>query len=250
MKRRPKLGSVRNVVTGKSDHYTGRVPFARLEKTVAYDSVLEHDFLMGTAAFERDVTEINSQPFWVEIDEDPKHKIWLPDYYIKRASGVCELIEVKPLEQVRPECARFRDDDPATVQEATLNANIRFRALQAAAVQRGFRFRLVTETEIRVEPRLSNAAMLLRYAGNPFPAHCLIEARIALNSNPVSCVSELQSAIPEWDAFPIALHFAWSGDLEFDPTSHFSRESRFVRVGNRLLASPVPGIAKGAKLHG
>ena len=100
MRRLPRPGSVRNVVTGRSDHFTGRVPFAQLGTTVALNSLLEHDLLSLTAAFEPDVIEIVSQPFWVELQGDTDQAIWLPDYRIRRSNGVSELIEVKPLEQV------------------------------------------------------------------------------------------------------------------------------------------------------
>jgi hypothetical protein len=250
MRRLPKPGSVRNVVTGRSDHYTGRVPFARLYTTVGYDSLLEHDFLLETAAFEPDVTEIFSQPFWVNILEDDQRRIWLPDYLIRRSSGARELVEVKPIEEVRPDLARGASDDVPGVLEATARARERFRALRAAATEDGFQFRLITEQEIRIEPRLGNAALLLRYAGNAFfPADWILETRIALAGGSITCVAELQAAIPEWDAFGIALHLAWAGELELDPTERFSRDSKFVRVGRRLLDPSKASIARGDTLY-
>jgi hypothetical protein len=110
---------------------------------------------------------------------------------------------------------------------------------------------LITEDELRVEPRLSNAALLLRYAGPIFPASCICEARVALATKSIASVSDLQAALPaERDAFAIALHLSWLGEIKFDPTTQFSRESRFVRVGHRLLDPSKSSTGQGGLFHG
>ncbi|MEJ0050135.1 MAG: TnsA endonuclease N-terminal domain-containing protein [Methylovirgula sp.] len=235
-RRLPKQGSIRNVVTGRSDGYTGRVPFARLLTTCAYESLLSGDFLVQTAAFEPDVTGIDSEPFRIHLSTDDGETLWTPDYRIMRASGSREIVEVKPVEDVHPERARIQRGPPDELAHRMREAAARFAAMGRAASELGYRFRLLTEDEIRIEPRLSNAMLILRYAGQRFPSSWLMQARVALATQAVFNVDGLQAYLsPNIDAFPLALHLAWLGELEFDPTRPFSRGSRFVRVGHRLL---------------
>jgi hypothetical protein len=236
MRRRPKDGSVRNVVTGRSDGYTGRVPFARLGTTCAFESMLAGDFLVQTAAFEPDVVRIDSEPFRIGLWTDTAETLWTPDYRLIRASGVREIVEIKPVEDVHPHRARSQRWNCEELEVRSRKASARFAAMEQAASELGYRFRLLTEDEIRVEPRLGNAALILRYTGQRFPAPALMQARVALATQAVLGVEGLQAHLsPHIDAFPLALHLAWLDELELDPTRRFSRESRFVRVGHRLL---------------
>lgn len=236
MKRRPKEGSIRNVVTGGSDGYGGRVAFARLGVTCAFSSMLEGDFLSLTAAYEADVVEINSQPCRLTLHMEDGESFWTPDYRVLRASGARELVEVKPVEDVHPERARTQRRSPFDLAERMKKATAWFSAMRQAAAEAGYQFRLVTEDEIRIEPRLANAALILRYAGHGVPDSWLMQARVALATSPITSVDALQASLsPNMDAFALALHLAWRGELELDRTRLFCRESRFVRVGHRVL---------------
>jgi hypothetical protein len=232
MRRRPQPGSIRNVVTGRSDGYTGRVPFVRLgQKTVAFESLLARDFLLLTSAFEHDICEIHSEPFRLPVEYDGSSHTWLPDYQIIRASGIRELIEVKPVEVLHPERSKSINKGPEILAHSAQMVSARMRALQSSANQHGYKFRLLTEDEIRIQPRLDNAALVLRHAGYGFPKSWVLEARLALTGSDIKSVAELQAVLrPELDAFPIAIHLAWLGDIEFDPTTKFTRSSAFVRM--------------------
>jgi len=237
-RRLPKPGSIRNVVTGRSDGYTGRVPFARLGVTCAYESLLSGDFLLQTSAYEADVVRIDSEPFRLRLLIDGEETLWTPDYRIVRASGSREVIEVKPVEEIHPERARIQIGDQVELTKRMRKAAERFAAMRRAATEVGYTFRLVSEDEIRIQPRLANAALILRYAGEQFPPSWLMQARLALAGEAIFSVDGLQTFLPPHvDAFPLALHLAWAGEVELDPTRPFTRESRFVRIGYRLLDS-------------
>ncbi|MHB8884710.1 MAG: hypothetical protein ACYC5H_06430 [Methylovirgula sp.] len=232
MRRLPRNGSIRNVVTGRSDGYTGRVPFARLLTTCAYESLLSGDFLLLTSAFEPDVAKIDSEPFRLSLLTDTGESYWTPDYRILRNSGARELIEVKPVKCVHPERDKLRGRGPDKASDPTA----RYEWMRQAANAAGYKFRLVTEDQIRVEPRLGNAALILRCAALMFPPAWLLQARKALAAHPITDVPSLQAHFPPTiDVFPIALQLAYLGELEIDPTRSFGRQSRFARVGHRLL---------------
>lgn len=240
MARRPKAGSVRNVVSGRSDGYTGRVPFARLGfVSVGFESMLARDFLVTTSALEHDIVEINSEPFWLEGRVGHSDHRWLPDYRIVRSCGPMELIEVKPVYDVHPDLNPHYRDLPADVLGGKVRiADERFAAMEQLAKDAGYVFRLLTEEEIRVEPRLGNCALMLRYAEHFFPPQLVLAGKIALATNDIWSVGDLQDALPDgFDALPIALRLAWLGDLEFDPTVRITRRSAFARVKSQRMLS-------------
>ena len=231
------LPQVWNVVTGRSDNYTGRVPFTRLGTTVAHESMLSCDFLVLTAAYERDVADIASEPMRLEVPNNGSAFLWIPDYRIDRLDERRELVEVKPVELVHPDRARHQKLTDAELEWAIEEADARFDAIRRAAEREGYVFRLLTEDEIRVEPRLGNAAYMLRYDDDFFPEAWLLRGREALVSLDARCVADLQSAIPDLDALVVSLRLAWLGEIEIDPALPYSRTSTFVRVGSRRFQS-------------
>lgn len=237
MARKPPKGSFRNVVTGRSDGYTGRVPFDRLDvKTVAFESLLARDFLVQTAAFEPDLTAIVSEPCRVEVQHNGAAFNWIPDYRIERDNGRVELIEVKPIEVVDPSRSTTFEGSDAELEAACNEAETRFRSMRDAVERMGCIFRLVTEDEIRVEPRLGNASLVLRHAHPLFPLAWVLAGMEVLATKAIVDIPAFQTALPSLDAFVIALRLQWSGDLIIDPTRPFTRESRFERVGQTDLS--------------
>lgn len=215
-------GPVRSVVTGRRDGYTGRVPFAALGgMTVESESLLEHDFLVLTSAFDRDLVHISAQPMTLPLWSGQRSRTWTPDFRLDRQGGRAELVEVKILERVYPK-------NP----EARAEMGARIEKMREVATSHGYQFRLVTEQEIRVEPRLRNARLLLRYAGDILPPHLVRQGREALLGLPkASTIDALQERIGGGeDAFPIALHLDWLGEIEIDPARLFSRTSRFHQL--------------------
>lgn len=135
----------RKIRTGRRDGFVADVPVSRLGgKLVSADSMLEADFVLVTDAYEDDFTDIVSQPFTLTIFVNGRWRKWTPDYLIKRKVRFDEIVEVKIL-------SWLYHSEPAK----RLLAQERLMAMRAAAEERGCKFRLVTEDEIRVQPRRS-----------------------------------------------------------------------------------------------
>ena len=100
------------------------------------------------------VVEWGSEPFAIEyfdVSRDKKRR-YFPDFYVKyidkEGELVSEVIEVKPIDQVKPP---KKGGKPKTYMEAvvTYNTNIsKWNAAHTFCEQRGWRFRIITENSI------------------------------------------------------------------------------------------------------
>lgn len=209
--------------------YCGDVPMTRLHyKLVAGDSLLECDFVIVTDATEDDLIDVQSQPEPLAIYVNGRKRKWTPDYLIRRHGFGAELVEVKNLSWLRPS-----DPVKAAGRRAWLEA------CAASARARGFAFRLLTEQEIRVEPRLSNAYLMHRHLG-PFVDQGLLTTSImALASLPKQAtVADLGRAIENpLGALEMAIRLDRRGYIRLDRSAMFSPHSKFV-INNSVLREP------------
>ncbi|WP_046869229.1 hypothetical protein [Microvirga massiliensis] len=208
--------------TGHEDRYVGESPMACLgRKLIGARSLLALDFLTVTDAFSRDVADMTDQPEPLEIGHRGETRAWFPDYMIARESGRRELVIVRTVGWL-------------TGRDASYGAWMRdlVDAMEEAAHRAGFGFRLVTEEQIRVQPRLANAKMLLRHLDPYRPRRDDVAAIDALAGIPdESSVSELQERLGRrLDAFPLALRLDWLGHLRMDRRTWFRRKSGFTKT--------------------
>lgn len=105
-------------------------------------------------------------------------------------------------------------------------------AMSVAARRAGRKFRLVTEEQIRVQPRLNNAKMFQRHLvpyRNNAGERAAIEALAGLPEN--SSVATLQDRLGgRFDAFVVAIQLDWLGHLRLDRSTEFSRSSSFSKI--------------------
>ncbi len=214
----------RKIRTGRRDGFVADVPVSRLGgKLVSADSMLEADFVLVTDAYEDDFTDIISQPFTLAIFVHGRERKWTPDYLIKRKARYDEIVEVKIL-------SWLYHADPAK----RLFARERLRAMRAAAEERGCKFRLVTEDEIRVQPRLWNAMLVYRHCGPFLQQADLVSALAALSRAPnegtVGTFGEILPEALRRQALRLAIVLERLDHLVIDRSEKYSAFSRFTKT--------------------
>jgi hypothetical protein len=233
--------SVRNPKRYFGDTYTGSVNISRDGyRSVPFESLLEQDWLIRTDAFDRDLKRIVAQP---RVDDtetgglryrfDGKSRTWIPDFFRQRRGPlgvqdpVPELVEVKPLVAIYPD-----DPDEAIREQHEAYVEAKFETIRMAALSLGYEFVLATENEIRIQPSLQNAALMLRCCDPRFPvAWEKIGERAVLVLPRSSSISELETVLPgDIDPFSVALRLAWSGQIVLDPSRKWARTTAFVRA--------------------
>lgn len=210
--------------------YAGDVPMTRLRgKVVSGDSYLEFDFALATDAQDDDIVAMVAQPFTLQINLKRRRTSWTPDFLIERRAGPRELVEVKPL-------AKIRSTDP----DKNAEAKERLEACRVAAEEAGYRFRLVTEQEIRIEPMLYNARLIHRHNG-PFADNALLlKAVLALMTlGPCPTVADLGAVVGQPSAaIELAIRLDRLGHLRLDRTKRIGRSTVFELVGALAEVKP------------
>lgn len=134
--------------------FIGRFPSFRLNAMLWFESLLERDYLCLLEFDHLDVLSFREQPGRIYYTLDGKGRRYTPDFYVERKSKR-QIIEVKP------ESKALRE------KNRTL-----FRIASQICSREGYEFKVITETFIRVQPRLNNVKLLLRYQRVTFvPQH-------------------------------------------------------------------------------
>ena len=117
---------------------------------IAFESSLERDLVVLLSSYP-DVVSIEEQPLAVPVPgESGAAATYVPDFLVHRANGWVSLIEVKPSEELKTNCQKYKK---------------RFQAAKDYAHRNGWRFEIWTEKAIRC-PRLENAKFLRGYRGD------------------------------------------------------------------------------------
>ena len=141
---RKSSGRVRKVIRRGSKRTTGKFPTLKPKKrSVHWESPLERDFLF-LLEIDRDVISYREQPLKIKYVLDGKEHLYTPDYLVERVNKK-QLIEVKPKEKVQ-------------------KYELIFRTVSSICERNGYEFVVVTEEQIRVQPRLNNIKFLWRYS--------------------------------------------------------------------------------------
>ncbi|NEW97155.1 TnsA endonuclease N-terminal domain-containing protein [Rhodopseudomonas sp. BR0G17] len=219
--------AVRNPKRLFTDNFTGTVNLSRGDRgAVQFESLLEQDWITRTDAYEHDLVSVRHQPMRIRVWDHDKYKFWTPDFLLERKNRIPALVEVKPLESVYP-----KRDDPVLQARQRLEVKHRFQVLKSKAEALGYEFQLATENEIRIEPSLQNAVLMLRCVPSRIPpTWCGVGRTAALQLPRRSLVSAFEDVLPPGvDALAVALYLAWAGEITLDPNSKWSRRSTFVR---------------------
>jgi len=136
------IGTNRRSLTGKVVLDSGAA--------AGFESSLERDWLI-CLDFDPDVELILEQPFTLHYEVDGTALRYTPDvlvrYRVRNGHAAVVVFEVKPRDELRSAFAKYRE---------------RFRRMMRHCREQGWRFKIVTEREIRT-PYLSNAKFLRSY---------------------------------------------------------------------------------------
>jgi hypothetical protein len=135
-------GRVRRVVTRSGRGHRGKFPSLKLARLVHWESLIERDAILVTE-YDPSVLRYQEQPS-VETyyDKEGKVRRYTPDLMIERHDGIT-IAEVKPAKKLR-----------------SLPLRAKLAAIALRMQERNQPFRILTEVEIRREPRFSNAARI------------------------------------------------------------------------------------------
>lgn len=134
----------RKVVRRSNHRVTGKYPSWKMGRMMQWESTLERDAFYLLDA-DPSVTAFSEQPARIDYMLDGKTRTHFPDILVSRPQQ-SSLYEIK-------------SDKEADSEEVQARANHLTLFLEANQLH----YKVVTESEIRKEPRLSNAKLLLRH---------------------------------------------------------------------------------------
>lgn len=143
---------VRKIPTNRRS-MTGLVASRKNERMTGFESTLERDFLL-LLDFDRSVARYEEQPVRIEYVDAEGRRAYTPDVLVYYQDAPAASADTRPVL-----CeVKYRDDLFANWKEY----KPKIRAGRAHARGRGWRFRIITEREVRT-PYLDNARFLRAY---------------------------------------------------------------------------------------
>lgn len=194
---------------------TGKVTLA--SGSAAFESNLEHDWL-EVLDFDRQVLELQVQPFSIYHEVDGKRRRYTPDVlavYVHPWGQETVVYEVKPAAELRERWLEYRP---------------RFRAATRHCREQGWRFKIVTEKHIRT-PLLINARFLRRY--RQIPAEPVLSQQLCYTLKalgPTTPQALLAAAYwspqPRMKALPTLWRMIANGEVGADLASRLTMKSK------------------------
>jgi hypothetical protein len=145
-------GPVRDIGMN-STSLTGAIPSAKNKRVNKFESSLERDFIRITE-FNSNVSEFIEQPVEIHYENDGKARRYVPDFLIYYNHTTVPGKWLKPLLVE----VKYRDD----LRENWQKYKPKFMAAMKFCEGRGWKFKILTEVEIRTE-FLKNANFLQHY---------------------------------------------------------------------------------------
>lgn len=136
--------AARKVVTGAPWRPVHRFASVKAARRIECESYLERDYCYLLDA-DPHVLDYASQPETFSYRDGDIDRRYTPDFLVAYADHH-EIVEVKPFDLLKKRPTNWD-------------------AIKQAILERGFIFRIVTDLDIREEPRLTNAKLLARYRG-------------------------------------------------------------------------------------
>lgn len=182
----------------KLDHFPGWWWTATIGRHVGYESWLERDHVMALD-YDRQVTAIASQPFWLCWDDGQRMRRHAPDFFARLADGTGLVVDVRADERI-----------------ATADAEA-FEATQTACAEVGWQFRrvgvidAVLAANIRWlsryrHPRCAGQEVITQRLREVFTVGLPLRVGAAETGDPLAVL-------------PVLFHLMWQGILTADLTS-------------------------------
>lgn len=153
----------RHVVTPTGGIVRGKFPSSKACRMISFEELLERDALY-LFEFSPQIKDIHQQPFKFFYPCAGRVRRYTPDFELGLVNGDHLIVEIKPSKVLAK---------PAIAEKIS--------AVRAAMTQQGRRFMVLTEKEIRLEPRLENLKVLyslLRFAPSADQRQLLQKLRI------------------------------------------------------------------------
>lgn len=129
-----------------------------MNTTIWWESQIERDYIY-LLEIDPSVVCYQGQPFRMRYNDNEKERTYTPDFWVRRPNKQ-QVIEVKPVTKV------------------TKSENlILFNHINALCQQQGMEFVVVTDTMIRIQPKLNNIKLLYKYARCPLSISLLLECQ-------------------------------------------------------------------------
>jgi len=155
-------------VSNRGGNVIGRFPSFKVGRMIAFESLLERDFIY-LLDYDAEVEWFEEQPLSIEYVHEAKKLHYTPDFHLLER-GWHVLIECKPERFIETEENRRK-----------------FAVAQAWCEKRGWKFRAITDQQVRHGFRLENIKLLTQYARQ--------KVDIVTRSQIYTCLQETQMGI-------------------------------------------------------
>jgi hypothetical protein len=139
---------VRKITNKGVKRVIGKFPSLKMRRLICWESQIERDYIY-LLEFDPAVVSYAEQPLRISYHLDGKERHYTPDFLVKRVDKNL-IVEVKQVEEAQKE------------EKQRL-----FRIASAICARDNYEFVVVTDTMIRVQPRLDNIKLLTRYQRIP-----------------------------------------------------------------------------------
>lgn len=211
----------RDPVSRSKRGFVGRMPSYRSDPgLVPFESLLERDQAI-LLEVDPTVASIWAQPLRLDVHFEGELYRPIPDFLAEYHDGGIVLWEVRAAGAVI-------SADPA--EQARVDAW--YEAVRAEAARRGYDHRLVTERDIRVQPRLDNARHVLRGTGDVVDVRALSAVRLVVQVLPDPLtIGKVRDAVGRDvdTAFWAIMRLIYLGELAADMTVPFGDRTRLRR---------------------
>lgn len=208
---------VRKISNTRSKKVIGKFPSRKMNTAVWWESQIERDYIYLLEA-DREVVAFRGQPFRVEYFLDGIKKTYVPDFYVERKRKK-QVVEVKPASKVG----------------SKKNRDI-FRCVSQVCERNGYEFIVVTDKDIRIQPRLDNVKLLFKYSRTPLSHFVVSEVERYLREKGSSTPGELLGRI-EGATIEQLLAMAYHGYVDVELTAPIGPES-LVSLSKRDIGGP------------
>jgi hypothetical protein len=203
--------------------YTGTFQSERGNRQISISGLLQMDFCILTET-DPTVARFWQRPLVVEFyfaGRVRKHRL---DFYVEHRDGRRIMWTVRTAKTLALESA-------AGLPWTTAY----YECVSNQVRQNDCESRIASEREIRIEPRLHNAKIILRGCSPLHPKHTVFAARAALQRMPDEfSIGEFRErfADPSVDAFNALMRLIWLGDVRPDASRRFTDHTIIERIGS------------------